>query len=82
MDLKILKELEAKQNEGRGVNVVRMVVMSLERGKIREAKSIAYHDHDKIRNYPEIEAELIRLKVLKKVFNEALGFAITREGDL
>lgn len=51
--------MQKEKNEGRGVNVVRSIIDCLRRGDVIEAKSIASWDHDKIRNYPDIEKLLI-----------------------
>lgn len=50
-----LNEMQSKENDGRGITVIRSVITWLRAGKIFEAKLEASHDHDKIRNYPEIE---------------------------
>lgn len=50
-----LENLQADKNEGRGVTVVRSIAGLLRSGNIQEAKALASHDHDKIRNYPDIE---------------------------
>lgn len=55
----LLDELQAKENDGRGVSCVRQVVLYLRRGDIGSATRGARHDHDKIRSYPEIEKLVI-----------------------
>ncbi len=65
MDLTSLKELERKQNNGRGVVCVRGIITCLERDDMKDAKIWADWDHDKIRNYPEIKSELIKLGVIE-----------------
>lgn len=58
--LGILRGLESKQNEGRGVSCVRTVISYLDRGDLQSARTAADTDHDKIRNYPEVEDFLRR----------------------
>lgn len=58
INLNILRALESKQNEGQGVSCVRSIIAYLERGDLESARVVADIDHDKIRNYPEIEANL------------------------
>ena len=50
-----LDKLQAEKNSGMGVSCVRDVITYLRLGKVLEAKSVASHDHDKIRNYPDIQ---------------------------
>lgn len=47
--------LQKEQNDGRGVGVIKSVIIWLKRGDILKAQLEASHDHDKIRYYPEIE---------------------------
>jgi len=56
---KKLMDLQAVENEGRGVNCVREVAISLERGNLEDARQVARTDGDKIRGYPPI-ARVIR----------------------
>ena len=51
-----IRKLEAVQNDGRGVSCVRSVIHYMDRNDIEGARLVADWDHDKIRNYPEIEA--------------------------
>jgi hypothetical protein len=60
-DLTVLKDLNSRANEGRGVSCVRGIISLFERGDAYGAHGWMETDHDKIHNYPEIEAELNRL---------------------
>jgi len=51
---KQLDELQKKENNGRGVSCVQSVVAYLRMGRLDEARTICYTDHDKIDNYPPI----------------------------
>ena len=53
-----LDRLQQEKNDGRGVTIIRSVITCLRNGRIREAQLGASWDHDKIRNYPDIEALL------------------------
>jgi len=46
--------MQAPENGGRGVSVVRTMAQYLERGMVKETRTIARTDWDKIRNYPEL----------------------------
>lgn len=50
-----LDQLQAVENDGRGVSCVRGVVGELRRSNRAGAEAIANNDYDKIRNYPEIK---------------------------
>lgn len=47
--------LQKDKNNGRGVACVKDIMGFLKRGDVKSAKAIASWDHDKIRNYPDIE---------------------------
>lgn len=49
-----LSELQAKQNEGRGVSCVRNLCAYLRRKDLTSAKAVVANESDKIRSYPEI----------------------------
>ena len=54
-----LDELQKKENNGRGVNVIRNIAAYLGQGMIGVAKEACFHDADKLRgHYPEIEEVL------------------------
>ena len=59
-----LDRLQREKNNGRGITIILSVIAWLKQGKILEAQLEASHDHDKIRNYPDIES-LLR----KQLFN-------------
>ena len=50
-----LFDLQAQENEGRGISCVRQVVDELRRGDIEGARIIADMDGDKLRSHPKIE---------------------------
>jgi len=47
--------LQKDENKGRGINCVRDVVVYWRRGDLESARQIAWHDDDKIREYPHIQ---------------------------
>ena len=47
--------LQKDKNQGRGVSCAKDIINHLKRGDIKSAKSVASWDHDKIREYPDIE---------------------------
>jgi hypothetical protein len=49
-----LEELQAKENDGRGIGCVQTVVGCLRRGDVSSAKVAARTDGDKIISYPEV----------------------------
>ena len=51
-----LDQLQAKENNGRGVSCVRGIVSELRRYNLSGAQAIANNEYDKIRSYPEIKA--------------------------
>ena len=53
-----LDRLQQEKNDGRGITVIRSIISWLRQGEILRAQLEASHDHDKIRNYPDIEALL------------------------
>lgn len=55
IDIEQLKELDAKENEGRGISCVQSVITCLERNDIATAKIVYRNDGDKIRCYPKIQ---------------------------
>lgn len=55
-----LEVLQAEANPGMGVSCVRSIAMYLRKGDVESARAVADTDHDKIRNYPSIEAILIQ----------------------
>lgn len=61
VDITHLKTLEAKQNSGRGVSCVRSIISHIENNKNDEALACCFNENDKIRNYPDIKAELEKL---------------------
>ena len=60
-DLQTLKELESKQNSGRGVQCVKYIIVCIERGMMEEAEAAALNEQDKIRSYPVLKASLRKL---------------------
>lgn len=60
-EIQALSDLESKQNDGRGVSCVRSIIAYLKRGDLESARTVADIDHDKIRNYPEIEVHLWKM---------------------
>lgn len=50
-----LTALQAKENGDMGVSCVRQIADYLRMGMIREARTFAETDHDKISNYPDIK---------------------------
>jgi hypothetical protein len=72
---KLLRDTEAKQNEGRGVQCVKSVLTYIGAGKMKDAEAVVDWDHDKLRSYPDIQ------RVLADIFpkyNEWLH----RDGEL
>lgn len=61
MNLGLIKHLNSLANDGRGVSCVRCIIDLLEHERVFEAKTWMDTEHDKIRNYPQLEAELNRL---------------------
>jgi hypothetical protein len=59
--IETLNALQAKQNDGRGVECVRHIVLYLKRNDERSAKAVWSLDGDKIRQYPELEKYIIEL---------------------
>ena len=55
INLQLLKELEAKENDGRGISCVKSFIICVEKNDIRTAKFVYIHDGDKIRAYPQIQ---------------------------
>jgi len=51
-----LNELQAKENDGRGVSCVRGIMVELRCHRKFSAQAIANNEYDKIRNYPAIKA--------------------------
>jgi hypothetical protein len=49
-----LLELQAKENDGRGVSCVRSVCTFLSMGRLDLAENVAQIDFDKVRNYPRL----------------------------
>lgn len=47
-----LDEIQKQENNGRGVSCVQSVVSFLKMGRLEDAKTICFTDHDKIINYP------------------------------
>jgi len=50
--------LEARQNDGRGIQCVKAIIAELKNNRLSEAITIADNEADKLRNYPEIVAVL------------------------
>lgn len=50
-----LKDLQSKENEGRGVSCVTSIILYLEIGDIKTAKYIYMQEGDKIISYPKIQ---------------------------
>ncbi len=55
-----LEKLQKEENDGRGITIIRSVIIWLKQGDVLKAQLEASHDHDKISNYPKIEALLKR----------------------
>jgi hypothetical protein len=66
MNLERLIQLNSEQNQGRGISVVKAIIGLIQLGKVEEAKRFFEYDLDKIRNYPEIIAELETLGLIEK----------------
>ncbi|MDX1535896.1 MAG: hypothetical protein R3346_04015 [Candidatus Spechtbacterales bacterium] len=49
-----LDELQASENEGRGISCVRTIAAYLRAGDKKTARAICLNESDKIRSYPEI----------------------------
>jgi hypothetical protein len=60
-DLAILKEIESKQNGGRGVQCVKSIISYCDMGMIEDAKWIYQWDSDKLSQYPELEKHLYEM---------------------
>lgn len=55
INIQQLKELNAKENEGKGISCVESFIKCVERNDIKTAKFVYIHDGDKIRSYPKIQ---------------------------
>lgn len=53
-----LEELQAKENDGRGVSCVRTLCVYLRRGDLRPAQALCHNEWDKIRNYPPLALQI------------------------
>ncbi len=51
-----LTNAEVFENHGRGVQCVKAIVTYLKRGDFASAQAVKLNEHDKIRNYPKIDA--------------------------
>ena len=71
-----LDRLQQEKNAGRGVTVIRSVITWLRQGEILKAQLEASLDHDKIQNYPDIEALL-----KEQLFNGEELWSWTPPGD-
>lgn len=58
MTLRELKQLEASQNDGRGVRCVKTMIAYLELGQVEVAHRVFLTDRDKLRQYPELYIHL------------------------
>lgn len=70
-----LRDTESKQNEGRGVQCVKSVLTFLDASMPEEAEAVVNWDHDKLRNYPDIQ------RILAEMFPEYKGW-LQRPGEL
>jgi len=50
-----LYKLQLLENDGRGIGCVQGIITFLRMGNIEAAQQAAKTDHDKIRNYPDVE---------------------------
>lgn len=58
LDADLLEQLQAKENDGRGITCVRSIVSYLRQGDWESAKAIRRNEGDKTRSYPEVEKAL------------------------
>ncbi len=54
-NIRILDDLQSKENDGRGVSCICSIISFLRRKEYNNAKRVYQYDGDKIRQYPEIQ---------------------------
>lgn len=60
-EIEKLAALEAVENNGRGIQCVKSIIFSLQRGERDEARAVREWDGDKTRSYPLVEAQLTKM---------------------
>ncbi len=60
-DIDRLDELQAKENDGRGISCVRTILTYLRRGENQLAAAVRSTEGDKTRVYPEVEEQLYQM---------------------
>lgn len=60
-DVKKLRELESKQNDGRGIDCVKTILIYIEHGMWNEACYVRRLEGDKTRSYREVELQLLKI---------------------
>jgi len=59
-----LNELQAKENNGRGISCIRTIINCLKNDEYEDALACCFNENDKIRNYPKVQ------KYLEGIFSE------------
>lgn len=62
-----LLDLQAQENDGRGINCVLDVCSELKRGQLSSAKAIVDNESDKISSYPRVVAVLKRVGLWEEI---------------
>jgi hypothetical protein len=85
MDIQKLKELQAVENEGRGINCVRFILTLLNTHQVDKAKIAYQNEGDKICSYPLVQQwfyENLGCRIhLKKDCQSSLCIALKEYND-
>lgn len=63
-EIDFIDEMQSSQNDGRGIQCVKDILVHLRKGQFEIAKGIADWDSDKIRSYPDLYRYMVMCKLI------------------
>jgi len=79
--ISLLSDVESRENDGRGVQCVKCVITYLKARKLEDAEATVNWDHDKIRQYPEIQSVLAHIFPKYKEWLQRPGELLHNRGE-